>query len=149
MIQRIFRYGDHTIADPGPEYTAEQVRAHLVTYFPELAKATTQENTLPDGTVEITFHKQVTTKGNGYTAVLTGLEAIPPLLTTPYEQLLTELTSKQPDGTPLTFQTLHQYGNGIADALVFYQNHRHHLGKVIAACQHIPPTHTRQLPISF
>lgn len=41
----------------------EDVRRHLAAYLPELAQATHTENTLPDGTVEITFHKQVTTKG--------------------------------------------------------------------------------------
>lgn len=144
MSQRIFRYGDHTIPDPGLAFTPEQVRAHLVTYFPELAQATIQETTLADGTVEITFRKQVTTKGNGITAVLAGLETIPPLSTTSYERLLNQL-----DGQPLTFQDLTTYGDGIADALAFYQSHCHYMGQVITTCQHIPATHTRQIPSAF
>lgn len=62
---RVFRYGDHKIPDPGAEYSSEQVRTHLTTYFPELAQATSDERALADGTVEITFRKQVTTKGSG------------------------------------------------------------------------------------
>lgn len=62
--RRVFRYGQHEIPDPGPEYSPEQVRSHLTTYFPELAQAKTDEQTLADGTVEITFRKQVTTKAS-------------------------------------------------------------------------------------
>ena len=61
--RRVFRYGQHTFDDPGQAYTADQVRAHLAGYFPELARATVEEKTLEDGTVEISFRKQVTTKG--------------------------------------------------------------------------------------
>jgi PRTRC genetic system protein C len=60
----VFRYGQHEIPDPGPEYSPEQVCAHLTTYFPELAQAKTDEQILADGTVEITFRKQVTTKAS-------------------------------------------------------------------------------------
>lgn len=62
-ICRVFRYGDKQFPDPGPEYTAEQVLQHLRTYFPELGHAKTEEKTLADGTLEITFSKQVTRKG--------------------------------------------------------------------------------------
>ncbi|MCI0399013.1 MAG: hypothetical protein L0332_13545 [Chloroflexi bacterium] len=64
--RRVFRYGDHQIPDPGPQYTPEQVRQSLACYLPELANATTEEKNLPDGTVEIAFRKQVTTKGAGH-----------------------------------------------------------------------------------
>ena len=61
---RIFRYGQHEIPDPGSQFTAEQVRQQLTSYFPELAQCKTEERPLDDGRVEITFRKQVTTKGN-------------------------------------------------------------------------------------
>ena len=61
--RRVFRYGDKTFPDPGSEYTPEQVLNHLKTYFPELGHAKTEENLLEDGTLEITFSKQVTRKG--------------------------------------------------------------------------------------
>jgi PRTRC genetic system protein C len=60
---RIFKYQEHTYEDPGPEYTNEDVRRHLQTYFPELAQADIQEKTLDDGTVEVTFVKRAGTKG--------------------------------------------------------------------------------------
>ena len=62
-MARIFKYGDRTIKDPGPQYTLEQVRASLIPYFPELAVSTHRERTLDNGDVEITFQKQTTTKG--------------------------------------------------------------------------------------
>jgi len=63
--RRVFNYGEHRFDDPGPSYTVEQIRQHLVQYFPELAHAATEEKTLPDGTVEISFRKQVARKGAG------------------------------------------------------------------------------------
>ena len=63
MAQRVFKYGDHVIPDPGPQVTIEQVRTSLVVYFPELAKATHSTKKLDDGRTEITFQKQTTTKG--------------------------------------------------------------------------------------
>ena len=61
--RRVFRYGDKTFPDPGNEYTPEQVLNHLRTYLPELGHAKTEEKLLEDGTLEITFSKQVTRKG--------------------------------------------------------------------------------------
>jgi len=63
--RRVFIYGEHRFDDPGPSYPIEQIRQHLVQYFPEIAHATTEEKTLPDGTVEISFRKQVARKGAG------------------------------------------------------------------------------------
>ena len=61
--ERIFKYADHSIPDPGQQYSIEQVRQSLVAYFPELAKATHTTKKLPDGRLEIKFQKQTTTKG--------------------------------------------------------------------------------------
>ncbi len=62
-IRRVFRYGDKTFPDPGTEYTVEQILQHLRGFFPELGHAKTEEKRLDDGTLEITFSKQVTRKG--------------------------------------------------------------------------------------
>jgi len=62
-MARIFKYGDQTYDDPGEEYTVEDVKRHLTTYFPELAQATIEEKTQDDGTVEVTFVKQAGKKG--------------------------------------------------------------------------------------
>ena len=61
--RRVFKYGDKVFQEPGSEHTVQQVLDHLRTYFPELGKAKIEEKTLPDGTVEIRFSKQVTRKG--------------------------------------------------------------------------------------
>lgn len=60
---RTFKYADHTIPDPGSQYTIEQVRQSLVAYFPELANATHSKKKLSDGRLEVKFQKQTTTKG--------------------------------------------------------------------------------------
>ena len=60
---RTFKYDGKTFPDPGSEYTITQVLNHLRTYFPELGNAKTEETTLPDGTLEVTFSKQITRKG--------------------------------------------------------------------------------------
>ena len=62
-IKRVFRYGQQTFPDPGAEYSTEQVLNHLRAFFPELGHARIDEKTLADGTLEITFSKQVTRKG--------------------------------------------------------------------------------------
>lgn len=62
-VRRVFRYGGKTFPDPGDEYTPEQVLNHLKQFFPELGHAKTEEKRLANGTVEITFCKQVTRKG--------------------------------------------------------------------------------------
>ena len=63
LVRRVFRYADKTFPDPGSEYSPEQVLNHLKGFFPELGHAKSEEKTLADGTVEITFSKQVTRKG--------------------------------------------------------------------------------------
>ncbi|MCI0580183.1 MAG: PRTRC system protein C [Chloroflexi bacterium] len=62
ITRRVFKYGGQTFPDPGEEYTAQQVLNHLKTFFPELGHATIEEKNLADGTLEITFNKQVTRK---------------------------------------------------------------------------------------
>jgi len=62
-MARVFVYGDERWEDPGEEFSNEDVRRHLTTYFPELAQAMIQEKTLDDGTVEVTLVKRAGTKG--------------------------------------------------------------------------------------
>jgi len=61
--RRVFKYGGQTFPDPGAEYSVENVLRHLCTYLPELGHARTEEKLLADGTLEVTFSKQVTRKG--------------------------------------------------------------------------------------
>lgn len=61
--RRVFKYGGKAFPDPGAAYTSQQVLEHIKGFFPELGNATIDEKELEDGTLEITFSKQVTTKG--------------------------------------------------------------------------------------
>ncbi len=61
--RRIFKYGGQTFPDPGRQYSVENVLRHLQTFLPELGHARTEETLLADGTLEVTFSKQVTRKG--------------------------------------------------------------------------------------
>lgn len=147
--RRIFIYGDHRFDDPGAEYTVEQIQQHLVQYFPELAHATTEEKTLPDGMVEITFRKQVARKGSGYepdkrlVSLLAELEAVPP-----YDDPLAELTAAL-GARPLslaaildardTLQTNANQFFGLADRTA----------QVVKRCMDLPPSPTRGIPLGF
>lgn len=53
---------DVTIDDPNNDYTAEQIKAHWATTFPELANATWDTKEV-DGVKVVTFSKKVGTKG--------------------------------------------------------------------------------------
>ena len=61
--RRVFKCGGQTFPDPGAEYSVENVLRHLRTFLPELGHARTEEKLLADGTLEVTFSKQVTRKG--------------------------------------------------------------------------------------
>lgn len=145
--RRVFIYGEHRFDDPGAEYTVEQIKSHLNQYFPELAHATTEEKTLADGTVEITFRKQVARKGStdaGRLALLLEeLEVVPP-----YDDPLAELTASL--GTdPLTlaavldaYETLQSHANqvfGLADRTE----------QVVKRCLQLPRCPTHGVPHGF
>lgn len=64
-MPRLFRYGDNAWEDPGPEFSNDDVRKQLATYFPELANADVKTSELPDGRTEVLFVKRSGTKGGG------------------------------------------------------------------------------------
>lgn len=168
--RRVFIYGDHRFEGPGGEYTVEQIRTHLAAYFPELAHATTEEKNLPDGTVEITFHKQVARKGSGdagrlapsasselagasaeqrpdavrgQVLLLNELEAVPP-----YEDPLAELTATL-GREPLTLAA-------ILDAHGTLQSHANYVfgladrtAQVVKRCLDLSPFPARGVPLGF
>jgi PRTRC genetic system protein C len=147
--RRIFIYGDHRFDDPSAVYTVEQIRSHLSQYFPELAHATIEEKTLPDGTVEISFRKHVARKGTGdergnrLSLLLAELEAVPP-----YDDLLAELTAAL--GTePLTLaavldahQSLQAQANRVFDLAGRTE-------QVVRRCLDLPPCSTNVAPLGF
>ncbi len=65
-MARIFKYNGQSYADPNTEtvtYTVEEIQKQLAGVFPEIAQASVEKKTLPDGTEEITFVKKAGTKG--------------------------------------------------------------------------------------
>lgn len=61
--ERVFKYGDQTWADPGSEFSVEEVRKQLTTFYPELARADAKQTDRPDGRVQVEFVKRAGTKG--------------------------------------------------------------------------------------
>jgi PRTRC genetic system protein C len=145
--RRVFIYGEHRFDDPGAAYTVEHVKNHLQVYFPELARATTEEKTLADGMVEITFRKQVARKGSGdagrMALLLSELAAVPT-----YEDPLAELTATL-GREPLTLAA-------ILDARDTLQTHADQVfglagrtALVVKQCLDLPPSPTRGVPRGF
>lgn len=149
LARRVFIYGEHRFDNPGAEYTVEQIQQHLVQYFPEMAHATTEEKVLPDGTVEITFRKQVARKGSGWEAekrlvvLLAELEVVPP-----YEDPLAELTAAL-GGKPVSLAAILD----VRDSLQAHTNHVFGLAsrteQVVKRCLDLPPSPTRGVPLGF
>lgn len=147
--RRVFVYDGHRFDDPGAEYSVEQVQNHLVLYFPAIAHAVVEEKTLPDGTREITFRKQVARKGSGIgehrtlVILLAELGTIPP-----YDYPFTELCVMLGSG-PLTLaaildarDTLQVHADrvfGLADRTT----------RTIERCVSLPPRPLPGLPSGF
>jgi PRTRC genetic system protein C len=66
--RRVFRYDNQVFADPGPEYSVQDVLDFLAMTYPELSNGTWHSRTLPDHTEEITFVKVTGEKGSRITA---------------------------------------------------------------------------------
>ncbi len=145
--RRVFIYGDHRFEDPGGEYTVEQIRQHLVQYFPEMAHATVEEKTLPDGTVEVTFRKQVARKGSGDAgrlALLLGeLEAIPPFQD-PLAELAVSLGSP-----PLPLAAILDAQDTLQAQADLAYGQASRTAQVVKRCLDLPPSPTRSVPLGF
>ena len=139
---RIFKYLDFTFPEPGAEFTAEQVRQHLAGIYPEIAYASTEEKELPDGTVEITFRKQIARKGNELAKLITRLAELP-ILTNSLPDLLTTI------GDAPTLHTLTQHFDLIDTYDDEYRQTHWRQREVIDRCNRIPPSPLRHLPLGF
>lgn len=60
--RREFHYATHVIPDPSMGLSIDEVRKALIPYFPDLVQATHTKR-VQDGTLIVTFSKQVTRKG--------------------------------------------------------------------------------------
>ena len=142
---RIFRYADFTFPEPGAAFSTEQVQTHLASIYPEIAHATMTEKILPDGTVEITFRKQVASKGCGttpLTQLIVDLGKMPALATLLADRLATL-------GTTPTLQALLPY-HTLLDVYHDQNQFTHQrLREICKACLQIPPTPPPYLPLGF
>jgi PRTRC genetic system protein C len=159
--RRIFVYGDHTFDDPGAAYTPEQVRAHLAAFFPELARATTEEKPLPDGALQITFRKQITTKGAGddeatAVGVLAGILAHLPRYADPLQEAVlalgVEAGSSRPGGSvrpAFTYETLLLHHDHLRPAADAGDEEAKSRLETIARCLQIPPIPLTAVPLGY
>lgn len=158
---RIFKYASHTFPDPGAQYSVEDVLNHLKAYFPELGNATTDQTTRSDGTVEITFSKQVTRKGvlgqlelslaaeNGLNSLVSALAEATPFAN-PLEPVYAALAnSAANNGQTLTLATIRQHSQLLHDNTELLQNHSAAIQQLVKTCQQIPPSPLHHLPLGF
>jgi PRTRC genetic system protein C len=149
-VKRIFVYGDQTFDDPGPAYSADQVRAHLAAYFPELGQAVVREKQRPDGLLEVSFHKQITTKGSDLAAteaervqqVTAVLSQLPPL-TDSLPPLLDALEE------PLTYDLLLQVYPPLATAAGHNDREASLRQGVIKRCLPLRPVPLTAVPLGY
>jgi PRTRC genetic system protein C len=145
--RRIFRYQTFTSEPIGPEYTIDQVRQNLLVYFPELAQATTEERTLADGTVEVTFRKQVTTKGSDEAALrdeLLGRLGLIPRAEDPFNPFWAQIGQSQ-----LTYRLLDAHRLLLDDCQRQCEAEAQQRHEVIQQCQTIQPIPLPHLPLGF
>ncbi len=62
-LVRTFRYNSVDLPDPGPQYTAEQVRDFFAATYPEIVSAAIEGPEEKDGKLVYTFRRAVGTKG--------------------------------------------------------------------------------------
>lgn len=144
-MARVFVYNENRFDDPGAEYTAEDVRAQLVTHFPELTQATATERTLNDGTVEITFAKRAGTKGGAYgpADLAADLGALPPL----HLDAVALLARLERDDLPPA--DLAELQPDIESAEQELDNYAVIAQGVAKRCVALPPVPSRRLPVGF
>lgn len=158
---RIFKYGTHSFPDPGGQHTTEDVLNHLRAYFPELGNASTEQTTLANGTIEITFHKQVTRKGadtpsNFVQAPASPIQTLVYLLAqaTPFENPLQPVyaalaESVATEGQALTLAMVQQHRQLLQDNAELLQIHTAAIQKLVTACRSLSPTILHHLPLGF
>lgn len=144
-VRRVFRYADQTFPDPGAEYTPEQVLHHLRTFFPELGHAATEEATLPDGTLQITFRKQVTRKGTGALPALTAALATLPAAADPPSGLYAALAAEE----RLTLAALRRHSALLRRHVEQTQAESAAIDRIVRACRQLTPVPLPHLPPGF
>jgi hypothetical protein len=124
-------------------------------FFPELARATTEEKPLPDGTLEITFRKQITTKGavavdDSYYRRLAGQLAQLPPYADPLQEAILALGVEDGSARPaFTYETLLLHHDCLQPAADAGDEETRKRLETIAQCLQIPPIPLPAVPLGY
>ena len=139
---RRFLYDGKEIPNVPTELTIEDVRKHLAVYFPELGNATHTEKA-EGGVLTVTFHKQVTSKGNAdrlFMALAAGLPEIDHTAVNLYQKI---------GRGPFSIELLAKHADEIQAAAAFIQEQIHIPQEIISVCACLPPVSAAVVPVGF
>ena len=139
---RRFLYDGKEIPHVPAELTIEDVKKHLAVYFPELGNATHTEKA-EGGVLTVTFHKQVTSKGNAdrlFMALAAGLPEIDHTAVNLYQKI---------GRGPFSIELLAKHADEIQAAAAFIQEQIHIPQEIIRACACLSPVSAAVVPIGF
>ncbi|MCB8980595.1 MAG: hypothetical protein H6657_24560 [Ardenticatenaceae bacterium] len=139
---RRFMYDGKEIPNVPAELTIADVKKHLAVYFPELGNATHTEK-VESGVLTITFHKQVTSKGNLNTLFMEMVAALPEI-----DHTAVNLYQKIGRG-PFSINLLAEHADEIQAAAAFIQEQIQVPQEIINACACLPPVSAAVVPVGF
>lgn len=139
---RRFYYDGQEIPHVPAGMDIEAVQKHLAAFLPELGNATHTEK-VEDGVLVITFHKQVTSKGNEHALFLSLVAALPEI-----DHAAVALYQKLGAG-PFTVETLAGHAEEIQAAAAYIQAQLQPARELLDACYALPPVSTAVIPVGF
>lgn len=139
---RRFLYDGKEIPNVPAGMAIEAVKKHLAAFLPELGNATHTEK-VEEGVLVVTFHKQVTSKGNENTLFMTLAAALPEI-----DHAAVALYQKLGAG-PFTVATLAEHAEEIQAAAAYIQTQLQSSREILGACRVLPPVSAVVVPIGF
>ncbi len=139
---RRFLYDGKEIPNVPTGMAIEAVKKHLAAFLPELGNATHTEK-IENGVLVVTFHKQVTSKGNEHTLFMSLAAALPEI-----DHEAVALYQKLGTG-PFTVETLAENAAEIQAAAAYIQSQLSASQEILSACCALPPVSAAVVPIGF
>lgn len=139
---RRFYYDGQEIPNVPAGMEIEAVKKHLAAFLPELGNATHTEK-VEDGVLVVTFHKQVTSKGNEHALFLSLVATLPKI-----DHAAVALYQKLGAG-PFTVETLAGHAEEIQAAAAYIQAQLQPAQEILGACHALPPVSTAVIPVGF
>lgn len=139
---RRFYYDGKEIPHVPAEMAIEAVQKHLAAFLPELANATHTEK-VADGVLVVTFHKQVTSKGNEHILFMNLVAALPAI-----DHPAVALFQKLGTG-PFTVETLAGQAAEIQAAAAYIQAQLGASREIVGACGALSPVSAAVIPVGF